>query len=93
MLKRVPWRKEVIHPLKKLRPLEEVERIWIFRTMLTLGFNRTKAAEALGISVRCLRNKLKIYMDAGWVIPYRSDRETARADHLRRHTPLADKNG
>jgi two-component system, NtrC family, response regulator AtoC len=39
--------------------LKEIEKRHILETLSTLHYNRTRAAEALGISVRTLRNKLK----------------------------------
>lgn len=44
-----------------LLKLEEVEKRHILETLSVFGQNRTKAAEALGISIRTLRNKLKLY--------------------------------
>jgi DNA-binding NtrC family response regulator len=41
--------------------LREVERRYILRTLQRTGGNRTEAARALGISVRCLQYKLKAY--------------------------------
>lgn len=43
--------------------LKELEKQHILETLKTTHFNRTKAAEVLGISTRTLRNKLKIYKD------------------------------
>jgi len=37
----------------------------IFAALESLGGNRTRAAERLGISIRTLRNKLKLYTDQG----------------------------
>jgi DNA-binding NtrC family response regulator len=45
--------------------LHDAERIWILRTLETLRGNRTRAASALGISVRTLRNKLREYRSVG----------------------------
>ena len=41
--------------------IKDVEREMIIRTLKETGNNRTKAAEALGVSVRTIRNKLKDY--------------------------------
>jgi two-component system response regulator HydG len=41
--------------------LREMEKILILKTLEAVGWNRTAAAEKLGISTRTLRNKLKIY--------------------------------
>jgi DNA-binding NtrC family response regulator len=42
-------------------PLEEIERAAIERTLQDCGGNRTHAAQALGISVRTLQRKLKVW--------------------------------
>ena len=42
------------------RPLREVEETLIQATMESCGWNRTRAAELLGISVRTLFNRLKV---------------------------------
>jgi DNA-binding NtrC family response regulator len=47
----------------------EMERDLIFRTLETVGDNRTKAADMLGISIRTLRNKLNEYREAGFEWP------------------------
>nr|WP_255696256.1 helix-turn-helix domain-containing protein [Shinella sp. NM-101] len=41
--------------------LAEVERSLILSTLRQHHFNRTRAAEVLGISVRCIRNKIRSY--------------------------------
>ncbi|MDY0131553.1 MAG: sigma-54 dependent transcriptional regulator [Desulforegulaceae bacterium] len=45
------------------RPLKEVEKEVIFKTLEETEGNRTHAAELLGISVRTLRNKLNLYKE------------------------------
>jgi len=46
--------------------ISEMERRMIFAALESLGGNRTRAAERLGISIRTLRNKLREYRgDAG----------------------------
>jgi DNA-binding NtrC family response regulator len=47
----------------------ELEKRHILQTLNELGFNRTKAAERLGISIRTLRNKLNEYREQGEDIP------------------------
>lgn len=47
----------------------ELEKRHIMQTLNELGFNRTKAAERLGISIRTLRNKLNEYREQGEDIP------------------------
>jgi len=41
--------------------LEEVEKQHILDTLAAHSYNRTKAAESLGISIRTLRNKLQLF--------------------------------
>jgi DNA-binding NtrC family response regulator len=43
--------------------LSDAEREHILKTLKENHGNRTKSAFALGISVRCLRMKLKLYRD------------------------------
>jgi hypothetical protein len=45
--------------------LADVERDHILATLRACGSNRTLAAKMLDISVRCLRNKLREYRNAG----------------------------
>jgi two-component system response regulator HydG/two-component system response regulator AtoC/two-component system response regulator FlrC len=42
-------------------PLAEIEKKHILRVLESCADNRTRAAEALGISIRTLRNKLQEY--------------------------------
>ncbi|MAH84548.1 MAG: sigma-54-dependent Fis family transcriptional regulator [Rhodospirillaceae bacterium TMED8] len=51
------------------RTVAEVERELIIDTLLHCLGNRTHAANILGISIRTLRNKLKIYGDQGFQVP------------------------
>ena len=51
------------------RSLGDVERDLIIDTLKHTFGNRTHAATILGISIRTLRNKLKLYGDAGVVVP------------------------
>lgn len=46
-------------------PLEEVERQMIMRTLQKTQNNKTRAAELLGISLKTLHNKLKLYRERG----------------------------
>jgi len=41
--------------------LDEVERALILHTLICYGGNRTRSASVLGISIRCLRNKIRKY--------------------------------
>jgi DNA-binding NtrC family response regulator len=47
----------------------EVERVLIIRTLSNAEWNRTRAATTLGISVRCLRNKIHEFKKQGIAIP------------------------
>ncbi len=51
------------------RTVADVERDLILDTLNHCLGNRTHAANILGISIRTLRNKLKIYSEAGTAIP------------------------
>lgn len=46
-------------------PLEEVERRMIMRTLQKTENNKTRAAELLGISLKTLHNKLRLYRERG----------------------------
>ena len=52
-------------PVKVGMTVREVERLLILETLEVTGWNRTRAAELLGISIRTLRNKLHEYHAAG----------------------------
>ena len=43
----------------------DVERALVLRTLASCNGNRTHAARALGISVRTLRNRIRLYADHG----------------------------
>jgi two-component system response regulator HydG len=43
--------------------LREMEKMLILKTLEATGWNRTVAAQKLGVSTRTLRNKLKIYRE------------------------------
>ena len=51
------------------RTVAEVERDLIIDTLQHCLGNRTHAANILGISIRTLRNKLKLYNDDGMAVP------------------------
>jgi DNA-binding NtrC family response regulator len=54
--------------------LAYIEREVILHTLKTLEGNRTRAASVLGISVRCLRDKIRAYKEQGVFVP-ESNRE------------------
>ena len=47
--------------------VSDMERGLILNTLRDLDGNRTRAAEVLGISLRTLRNKLRLYRDTGFI--------------------------
>jgi two-component system, response regulator FlrC len=51
------------------RTVAEVEQDLIIDTLRHCSGNRTHAANILGISIRTLRNKIKLYADAGVSVP------------------------
>lgn len=51
----------------------EVERELVLQTLLRCDGNRTRAARVLGLSVRTLRNKIRIYAAAGIDVPAHHD--------------------
>ena len=56
--------------MEDMRPkLADIEREHILATLARCEGNRTRAAEMLGISVRCLRNKLHRYVEGGFGVP------------------------
>jgi two-component system, NtrC family, response regulator HydG len=51
------------------RTVEEVERELILQTLEHCHGNRTSASNILGISVRTMRNKLRIFIEGGIAVP------------------------
>ena len=49
--------------------LADLERTTILDTLNRCNGNRTRTAGLLGISIRCLRNKLHAYAASGYEIP------------------------
>ena len=50
----------------------EIERELVLQTLARCGGNRTRAARVLGVSVRTLRNKIRLYSASGIDVPERS---------------------
>ena len=48
-------------------PIDEVERVMIFRTLQKTDNNKTRAAELLQISLKTLHNKLRLYREQGHI--------------------------
>jgi len=56
--------------MEDIRPkLADIERDHILATLARCEGNRTHTAEMLGISVRCLRNRLHKYAESGFGVP------------------------
>jgi len=49
--------------------VEEVERALVLQTLARCDGNRTQAARVLGLSVRTLRNKIRVYTAEGIEVP------------------------
>ncbi len=64
-------------------PIEEVERQMILRTLQKTDNNKTRAAELLGISLKTLHNKLRLYRERGQ-LPAAHPANTPDGEFLRR---------
>ena len=51
------------------RTIDEVERELILHTLIRCCGSRTRSANILGISIRCMRNKIHEYAEDGVEIP------------------------
>ena len=62
-----------IVPLLIGSTVEEIERELVLQTLARCDGNRTRAARVLGVSVRTLRNKIRLYSADGIDVPARSE--------------------
>lgn len=58
-----------IVPLLIGATVDEVERELVLQTLARCDGNRTRASRVLGLSVRTLRNKIRIYSASGIDVP------------------------
>ncbi len=58
-----------IVPLLIGSTVDEVERELVLQTLARCDGNRTRASRVLGLSVRTLRNKIRIYAASGIEVP------------------------
>ena len=58
-----------IVPLLIGSTVDEVERELVVQTLARCDGNRTRAARVLGMSVRTLRNKIRLYSASGIEVP------------------------
>jgi len=58
-----------IVPLLIGSTVDEIERELVLQTLARCDGNRTRAARVLGLSVRTLRNKIRLYIAAGIDVP------------------------
>ena len=79
---------------KTLRTLREIERDSILEMLNYCEGNRTHAARLLGISIRCLRNKLREYAPAGAFAAISSPSTASHIPNEKKHEetrkPLSD---
>jgi DNA-binding NtrC family response regulator len=62
-----------IMPLLIGATVGEIERELVLQTLARCDGNRTRAARVLGVSVRTLRNKIRLYSANGIDVPAHSD--------------------
>ncbi len=62
-----------IVPLLIGATVDEVERELVLQTLARCDGNRTRAARVLGLSVRTMRNKIRLYIAAGIDVPAHHD--------------------
>ncbi len=64
-----PYAPNEIVPLLIGSTVDEVERELVLHTLARCQGNRTRAARLLGLSVRTLRNKIRLYTADGIAVP------------------------
>ena len=69
----LPFAPNEIVPLLIGATVGEVERELVLQTLARCDGNRTRASRVLGVSVRTLRNKIKLYSADGIDVPAYSD--------------------
>ena len=62
-----------IVPLLIGATVDEVERELVLQTLARCDGNRTRASRVLGLSVRTLRNKIRLYAASGIDVPAYQD--------------------
>jgi len=67
-----PSRDEIV-PLLIGSTLGEIERELVLHTLVRCNGNRTHAARMLGLSIRTLRNKIRLYAAWGIEVPVHRD--------------------
>ena len=65
---------DAVIPHLVVHTIEEVERELILHTLIRYYGGRSRSASILGISIRCMRNKIREYEDLGIAIPAPGER-------------------
>ena len=65
--------------------VDEVERELILHTLIRYHGSRTQSANILGISIRCIRNKIRQYEDHGIAVRAPGEFPVRTRHQLRRH--------
>lgn len=69
-----------------MRTLKEVEQRHILKVLDAVSYNRTRAAEILGISVRCMSDKIKELKVSGHIV--RDSKFKGRKPEYERKRPI-----
>ena len=78
MLDEIPPPGEAV-PLPVGSTVAEIERELVLQTLASCNGNRTHAARVLGVSVRTLRNRIRLYTARGIDVPAHSGAPNSRA--------------